>query len=321
MKILLVSVNASTFVLKDYYILKSNFETTLCLFTECSAKKLLGLIYSHDVVIFWFASIRFFLPLCFAKILQKKIVTIAGGYDVSKVQDGSMQSFWKSFLIINMLKFSDEIVAISKSSFNEIISNCNIKSHSIELIYHGFNKVKRIDFTKKKDRILTIGYIDESSFSRKGIDKFFELAKVMKKVEFHFIGTLDINNLRVEIPENIVQHGYLQTTDENFIHILEQCKVYFQLSRHESFGCSVAEAMQYGCIPIVSNLYSLPEVVGDSGIIIKDINDTNNIKSKIENVFQNYDEVRGYSCVEQINNNFSLEERSSKLIALVKNLA
>jgi glycosyltransferase involved in cell wall biosynthesis len=45
--------------------------------------------------------------------------------------------------------------------------------------------------------------------------------------------------------------------------------VYVQLSRHESFGCSVAEAMLCRCIPVVSNAAALPEVVGDCGIVIE----------------------------------------------------
>jgi len=47
-----------------------------------------------------------------------------------------------------------------------------------------------------------------------------------------------------------------------------ESKIYLQLSRHEAFGVSVVEAMKYGCIPIVSNAFALPEVVGNNGYII-----------------------------------------------------
>ena len=41
--------------------------------------------------------------------------------------------------------------------------------------------------------------------------------------------------------------------------------VYAQLSFHEGFGCTVAEAMLCKCIPIVTMMGSLPEVVGEFG--------------------------------------------------------
>ena len=52
---------------------------------------------------------------------------------------------------------------------------------------------------------------------------------------------------------------------------------------------SVVEAMSYGCIPIVSDQYSLPEVIGGGGYVIKQLDhavnilkQSNNINKKIE---------------------------------------
>jgi glycosyltransferase involved in cell wall biosynthesis len=44
--------------------------------------------------------------------------------------------------------------------------------------------------------------------------------------------------------------------------------VYVQASRHEGFGLSVAEAMLAGCFPVVSSAGALPEVVGDTGVVL-----------------------------------------------------
>ena len=41
-----------------------------------------------------------------------------------------------------------------------------------------------------------------------------------------------------------------------------------QLSRYESFGVALVEAMWCGCTPIVSDAGALPEVVGDAGEIV-----------------------------------------------------
>lgn len=44
-----------------------------------------------------------------------------------------------------------------------------------------------------------------------------------------------------------------------------QRAVYAQLSAYESFGMALAEAMQCGCVPVVTRRGALPEVVGDAG--------------------------------------------------------
>jgi glycosyltransferase involved in cell wall biosynthesis len=45
--------------------------------------------------------------------------------------------------------------------------------------------------------------------------------------------------------------------------------VYVQASRHEGFGLAVAEAMLAGCVPVVMNVTAMPEVVGDTGVLIE----------------------------------------------------
>ena len=48
--------------------------------------------------------------------------------------------------------------------------------------------------------------------------------------------------------------------------MMDSSSVIVQVSAHEGFGCAVAEGMLKGCIPVVSNRGSLPEVVEDKGI-------------------------------------------------------
>ncbi|MFA5247901.1 MAG: glycosyltransferase [Candidatus Paceibacterota bacterium] len=49
---------------------------------------------------------------------------------------------------------------------------------------------------------------------------------------------------------------------------LKRAKVYCQLSRDETFGISLVEAMAYGCVPVVSDKGALPWIVEDTGIIV-----------------------------------------------------
>jgi glycosyltransferase involved in cell wall biosynthesis len=51
--------------------------------------------------------------------------------------------------------------------------------------------------------------------------------------------------------------------------LFQQASVYVQASLHEGFGLAVAEAMAAGCIPVVTRVGSLPEVVDDCGVYVE----------------------------------------------------
>ncbi|HRP93623.1 MAG TPA: glycosyltransferase family 4 protein [Ignavibacteriaceae bacterium] len=255
-----------------------------------------------------------------ARIYRKKIITVAGGFDVAKVEAGSMGSKWKSLIVKSILYFSDKVLAVSYSNQNEIVRNCNMNVSKIEMVYHGFEEIEQINLNKKKDIILTIGLIDELSFTRKGIDRFIRLAEIMPEIEFHLIGTVALNNISINIPNNVVVHGHLNFMEAKFIELLESAKIYIQFSKHESFGCSVAEAMQFGCIPIVSDGYSLPEVVGNCGLIINNFENFENIATSVREILKGYNYNQSIECMDRVKKIFSFEKRTKYLLKIIENL-
>ena len=323
MKILLVTVHSSTFTRVDFEILSSRHLVTYLDFSSSrvSLLKISRLIKQNDLIYFWFISLRFITPLLLSKLLRRKVIFVAGGYDVAGLKElnyGSMSSEWKSLIIKGMIKISDRILSVSKSNYNEVITNCKIDPDKLEMIYHGFKSPEFFDLDDKEDKIVTIGFIDNTSFYRKGIDRFLKLAGYMVHIDFNLIGRIDINLNNIIIPENVRIHGYLGK--EQFIKLLRSAKIYVQLSRHEAFGYSVAEAMQYGCIPVVSNCYSLPEVVGNTGLIVNDAENYKEIAEGINILLKNYDKTLAIRCIERVNNLFSLNKRSEKILDTINSL-
>jgi glycosyltransferase involved in cell wall biosynthesis len=51
--------------------------------------------------------------------------------------------------------------------------------------------------------------------------------------------------------------------------LLTTSSIYLQLSRHEAFGCSVAEAMLAGCTPVLAAAGALPEVAGSAAYYVE----------------------------------------------------
>jgi glycosyltransferase involved in cell wall biosynthesis len=86
------------------------------------------------------------------------------------------------------------------------------------------------------------------------------------------------------IPKNLELVGSVNHSElQNYY---KKAKIYCQFSRSESFGVAIVEAMYFGCIPFVTNVGGMPELVGDNGLIVKRIPGI--ISSQISEVILNY---------------------------------
>lgn len=66
--------------------------------------------------------------------------------------------------------------------------------------------------------------------------------------------------------KNVILTGYV--SDEDLVSLYNTATAFVFPSLYEGFGMPLLEAMQSGCPVISSNVTSLPEVVGDAGILI-----------------------------------------------------
>jgi glycosyltransferase involved in cell wall biosynthesis len=317
MKILFFSISNSSFIKKDLELLRKKYHVKTAVLRNFFGlvKDVLG----NDVMFLWFASINFFFPLIFSKLAGKKIIIVAGGYDVADVPSinyGSLVSPVKRFVVLLMFRAAHRIIAVSRSNFNELLKYYPLAEKKTSLIYHGF-KPEYSRIPKKNKSILTIGHIDKSSYLRKGFDRFLAAAEAIPNVEFHHIGKI---NSGIKLPQypNIIYHGFV--SDETFIKITSEAMVYLQLSRHEGFGCSVAEAMQLGCIPVVSDAYALPEVAGECGSIIRNPDDISTVRNEILRIMDNYQYENSIKCRERVNKEFSWNKRERKIYTLLEEL-
>jgi glycosyltransferase involved in cell wall biosynthesis len=64
--------------------------------------------------------------------------------------------------------------------------------------------------------------------------------------------------------------GYL--SDSEILSLYEEADVFVYPSLYEGFGLPVLEAMACGCPVIASNVSSLPEVVGEAGLLVDPYN-------------------------------------------------
>lgn len=136
-----------------------------------------------------------------------------------------------------------------------------------------FREEKR--FVLGKLDLCFVGRLEEA----KGLDLFFEAVKKLSVEEknairqIHVVGTGErmsdykrqVNNLGVEVKF----YGLLDREALNGIY--KQCHGIVLPSASEGFPKVIAEAMNYGCVPIVSNVSSLEQYIidGQTGFVMK----------------------------------------------------
>ncbi|WP_175550000.1 glycosyltransferase family 4 protein [Mariniphaga anaerophila] len=276
-------------------------------------------IWKFDAVFIWFADLHSFLPVLFAKVLKKKSIVVIGGYDVARIPEQNYGVF------SNRLRGFCAIFSMNNCSLNLTVSSFVdrkvkwiAKKSTRKLLYNCVNLPVSGSSEKKKDLILTVGLIDsERTYYLKGIDTFVGLAALLPQYKFVIVGAEkrvkdallgnSPANLHVAEPVN---HGALND-------YYKEAKIYCQLSRSESFGVAIVEAMNQGCFPLVTNVGGMPEIVKGYGIVVK--RDLSEISGTIEKVIQNNTPVSS-DLFKVALKPFLFEARKKRLLGVVNQL-
>lgn len=114
----------------------------------------------------------------------------------------------------------------------------------------------------------------------------------------------------------VVKAGYVDDEDLPVLYSYAEWFVY--TSQYEGFGLPPLEAMQCGCPVITSNNSSLPEVVGDAGIMIDWDSDEQHIEAYEKYYFN--EELRKENCRKGIERAkyFSWRKATDKIIRIIK---
>lgn len=226
----------------------------------------------------------------------KKVVTI---FDLSFLH--FPESFLKKDLwqLKNWTKFSaenaDHIITISKFSKQDIIFQYGIDKNKITVAYPGYdeNTFHPIEDKARVNKILKKYVIDNNYIiyigtiqPRKNLIRLMEaFAKVVESE--HLRGGLNlviVGKTKGEGRQGWMYEDILQTPQklgienkvkllgfvptEDLSYLLSGALAFIQPSLWEGFGIPVVEAMAVGTPVIVSNVSSLPEVVGKAGILV-----------------------------------------------------
>jgi len=232
--------------------------------------------------------------------LDKTVVTC---YDlIPWVYEKNHGKYWKN--IIAGLRKSNRIITISEFSKQEIIKELKYPEERIDIVSvavdHEVYQPKRdktllksVHIPENQKTILYVGsetprmnldFLLESLSKLKKTFPDFKLIKVGDPQSFgareHFLNSIKENGLE----NNVIFTGYIAEEDLPKWYNATDLLVYPCL--YAGFGVPPLEAMACGTPVITSNTSSLPEVVGDAGIMV-DPNDSETMSKSIFELLTN----------------------------------
>ena len=245
-------------------------------------RTVLGEVLRAEVIVGWWASWHTFLPFTLAWLLRKPSLLIVGGFDTAAEPEygyGYQLGGIRAQLSRLIMRSARILMTNSEYSRAEIQRNTGIAASQVRVVYHGIPEFGTAGgplppgLVGDPDRpiALTVGVVDRTNLDRKGLRAFVEAAAQVTEVNFVLAGKV-VDDARAELERiataNVHVTGWLE--DHDLESLLRHARVYVQASKHEGFGVSVAEAMLAGCIPVTTRAGALPEVVGDTGVLLDD---------------------------------------------------
>lgn len=233
---------------------------------------------------------------------------------------------------------SDMIVTISENSKKEIIDTYKVKPEKIAIInpaidhqdYYPRNQKEQAKVKKKyhinSTYILYAGTIEPRKNIVTLIDAYAQLPNTIKESYSLVLAggkgwkDEDIYKKLEEYKDlTIILTGYVADEDLPALH--SGAEVFVFPSHYEGWGMPPLEAMACGTPVITSNNSSLPEVVGDAGIMI-DANDTKGFTTSITKVIKDKSlQQKMISAGIKQAKNFSWQNSAEKLNKLIEGLS
>jgi glycosyltransferase involved in cell wall biosynthesis len=157
------------------------------------------------------------------------------------------------------------LTAISESTKREILRHHHCDPDKIRVIPVAISpafQYKPKEFNEDNPVILQIG-----TAPNKNIPLLIQAVKGLKCV-LNIVGKKD-ESYEALLHENKIDYVYESNlTNEEILERYERCDIVALVSTYEGFGMPILEAQAVGRVVITSNVYSMPEVAGDSAVLV-----------------------------------------------------
>jgi glycosyltransferase involved in cell wall biosynthesis len=188
---------------------------------------------------------------------------------------------WYSFLNmqIKVARQLDPLIVVSESTRRDVAREFGVDVSKTRLVLHGIDHVqfRPIPHVKRRDDLIVA--CASADVPLKGliylIRAYAELLKTRPDLKLKVIGRLREGNTSYELRQLGITDKVefvSGVTDEDITTLYNEATIAVSPSVYEGFGFPCGEAMSCGTPVIATNGGSLPEVVGDAGIIVQHSN-------------------------------------------------
>jgi len=229
-------------------------------------------IRSADLFFVWWWTWAFF-PVLAARTLRKPAV-ITGVFDA---WTWDSRPGWHQAMMRFALRQAHANVFISQMETTQVPQNFFTNNPKYVPLSVD-SSVYAPNGREREDVVLSVGLMKGDNAIRKGMPDVLRAAALMKDSHPHvrFVIAGEKGSYFPEMQRLASHLGVASMVEfpgaisrEEKIRWMQRCKVYVQPSRFEGFGLAILEAMSCGASIVSSPVGAVPEVVGDTGKLVR----------------------------------------------------
>jgi glycosyltransferase involved in cell wall biosynthesis len=282
-----------------------------------------------------------FVPAHTVPLIHPKntIVTIHGmEYEFCPSAYSFWQRFYMRLVIKNSCRWAKRIICVSENTKKDLTRLYKVPEGKIEVIYEGVSESSQSPALRKSESsalgwekpdfskyLLFVGRLEERK-NICGIISVFEILKEKYNInhklilagKFGFGGeTIKDKIDQSKYKDEIILPGYV--SDEEKFELLKKSDVFLFPTFYEGFGLPILEAQNVGTPVVTSNVSSMPEVAGDSAVLV-DPKSSEEIAEAVHKLisdesWKNDIIEKGYQNIKR----FSWEKCARKVSSLLRN--
>jgi len=264
-------------------------------------------------------------PIAYAKVLRRPTI-VTGTVDINYYD---ARPWWHRALMRRAFATADANVFVSEMERREIPERFSVRNpfyapHCVDHVSYS------PDGARSNNLIFTVGWLQQPNATRKCLVEVIRAAALVheRRPDVRFVIAGARGNFADDAAALVRQlgaDGYIDlpgaVSKEEKIRLMRECTVYLQPTRYEGFGLAILEAMSCGAPVVTSARGAVPEVVGDTALLV-DGTAPSSIADGLLQYLGNPSlrETMGRSARHRAVERFQYAQRRDKMIPLIEEL-
>jgi glycosyltransferase involved in cell wall biosynthesis len=270
----------------------------------------------------------------FKRLYRKKLFIVVGGYDVAAIgrfnygaHRNTIQSRFIRYSLNHatcLLPNSESMVYNENRFIQDGIVYGGIRHFApdtraqICVVPNGFDshRFHRLPKIEKRDLAMTVAVVErEKTFYMKGINRFIQTAREIPSFDFLIVGISNefLNRQGIDLPANLKTQEV--TGNDELISLYSEARVFCLFSLSEGMPNALCEAMLCECVPVGTEVTSIPEIIGETGYVIHS-QEQEEYTEKVKKAFE-ADILKGVEARQRIASRYPPEIREEKIVSLL----